>query len=945
MLLPVSLLIRTLGRLDLEGAEFPNPKLLLLLTYLSLEGPQPRRRLAELFWPMASDPRNRLSVSLSRIQNALPSMVERRGEAVGTRLNCDAAQVIAAVAAGNHEAAITGYAGGFLDGVDAASVSAELSEWVASTADGIARSVQHAYLHVAEALAGEEQFMSAAAHAQRALLIGGVTLLDPADMARLHTLLVAGGSPEAAEVRAEAAPFDLDLARSRAEARSWLQPRALTPSASDLRTLRLCESLEAPDAELIGRDEELAELARYLNGAERRLITVVGPGGIGKSRIALAAVKELAATDGAGPTIVVVKLESVQTPSQFGAAFAQALGLVLRRGERPLEAVIAYLARGKMLVLLDNFEHLMAVVPTLLELLRKCPGLRLLITSREPLEVRQEWQFRVAGLAYPPVGARHSGASPGGAVESWPAWKLFELRARRVDHRFALDASTVEAVAAICRACHGNPLAIELAASWAGTMSPTQIAEELERNIDLLGTGSATPNASDRHNSFREVFESSWRLLSPGERDLFRRLAVFRGGFELTSAREVVMAELVALRGLVRKSFVIREANGRYRRHPLLMQLALEKLAAEPEEAEELRARHADHLRHLALTSRGHLVNTGDPLWRERIAAEMPNLMAALEWARDKRDASLVLDVIESLGEYWLWRGYAEAVLHWTRVAATLGGRGADPERYLGVITRHIYLCTVTGDYVAALALHDEATELARQIGSLDAEARLWSLRGVISVYQGDYDAARGYYGQALEQATVNDQPTVLARALNNLGDLHSFQGQHAEARQFYVRSLRLERAFGGRQMESNILGSLGMVELRLGDAGIAEMRLRESAATVIKLGIKFSMPIALEQFAALAADVGRWADAARLLSCAEALRETLHLPREPFARTAHYALASLVEWRLGPAAHIEAWNSGKEWRAEGALAWAVKERFVKREGDLSGAVHEQADG
>ena len=931
------MLIRALGNLTLDGSDFPYPKLLLLLTYLSLEGAQQRRRVAQLFWPGASDPRNRLSVSLGRIEKALPGVLDCDRELVATTLQTDVALVRAAMTQARHADAVAAYAGRFLNGLALTGFGEELAEWISGTTDELARLVQHAHLGLAEALAGEERFARAAAHAETALDVGGLALLDPADMGRFHTVLVAGGSPRAALVRAETAPFELDLARSQAQARSRLRVAAHEPAPPGTEPLvgEAGRDAGAGGPPLIGRGAELEELANSLRSPERRLVTLIGPGGIGKSRLALAAAARAESRLGYTGGAVVVRLESVPTPAELPAVLADAVGLIGgvadRPGEWPLAALADWLGTDRHLLVLDNFEHLLGATDQLRELLARCPGVQLLVTSREPLGVAEEWQVLVEGLRFPPetesveAGAATTDSEP--SLDAWPALRLFEMCGRRVSHRFAVDASNVRHVAAICRACAGSPLAIELAASWVDAMAPAEIAAELARSIDLLDDRQRA--ASVRHRSIRAVFSSSWQQLSAPERTLFRRLAVFHGGFELSAAQAVAAAELATLASLVRKSFLVRDAGGRYYRHPLLRQLAVEKLAEEPAHQQEMLARHADHMRHVALQAHAHLMDPANSVWRARLEAELPNLAAALGWAEEQRDARLALDIVEALSEFWIWRGQVDEARRWAGSVAQLGARASDPLRYLKVTTRNVFLAAVTGDHSSALGWHGEAVALARELGSLADEARLWSHRGVMATYQCDYVAAAGFYETALQLATQVGDHDVMARVLNNLGDVNLFQSRYDQAQEHYVRSLGLERALGNKQMESNVLGSLAMTELHRGDAEAAERLLRESAALVHSLGITFSLPTALEQFAELASCVQRWSEGVRLTASAAALRESLRLPLEPFAQPAQRARLLAADRALGPAAVAEAWAQGGAWPAERALSWAVTTGFV----------------
>lgn len=941
--------LRTLGSLAVEGMDFPHPKLLLLLSYLSVSGPQPRGRLARLFWPDATDGRNRLSVSLSRIHKHLPGAIASDDDYLSTRLTNDANALLAALGDGRKEEAIAAYQGPFLDGVAAVGVSAELLDWIHATRDELARRVQHARIDLAEGLAANARFERAAIHAESVLADGVLSLLDPADLARLHTLLVASGSPRAVEVRQEADGFELDLVPSQSQARERLA--SLRPPGS------LGSTLPRRPTRLIGRDHELAEVDAMLQRDDVRLVTLVGPGGIGKSSLALRLASDASTSGRYEGGVAYVELEEVTAPEGIPFAIADAFGEADVAGGAPLEAVTRRIGASGFLLVLDNFEHLVAGTQVVTDLLERCPGLRLVVTSREALALEPEWVVPLAGLAYPEAPADAWRGTPTAhapientaapmpsdpdvpevdpssgvnrtAGEHWPAMALFEARARKVHAGFRIGPADEAAVAAICRACDGSPLALELAAGWAGAMTPADIAEEIASDIDFLTT--RRRDAGPRHHSIRHVFEHSWRLLSGEERTAFRRLSVFRGGFDRGGAREVARADARVLAGLVAKSFLVLRPGGRYERHPLLHQFGSEKLAADPAERAETAARHAGHMHDLALSARPRINAVAAGSWMRRLESDHANLHAALTWARDEGRAEMVLDMVEALTEYWVWRGYLDEALYWAREIVAMRDRHGDPERHVAMLLRTSYLCLLRADYEAPAELLEESLAIARRIGSVRAEARTWSHRGMVAVYRGDYPTARSCYERALAQAETGGYVDVVARVLNNLGDVLFFEGDPVKASVYYTRCVELERELGDRQMVSNVQGSLAMALLYQGDIEGAQRMLRESVSTVTSMEITFSVPPALEQFALLASACGRWSEATRLWGASEAHRERLRTPLEPFARPTRDAWLRAAVERLGVPAVNEAHEHGRRWPAEYALAWALGTDFVR---------------
>lgn len=327
----------------------------------------------------------------------------------------------------------------------------------------------------------------------------------------------------------------------------------------------------APAITLVGREAELSSLTRLLANPQCRLITLTGPGGVGKTHLALTAARQAHFPDATGYTA----LENINTPERLPLALAAAAGLSLAGSGEPVRQLAMHLRRHRLLLLLDNFEHLVRGAALLAELLQEAPGLRLLVTSRERLGLPGEWLVDLHGLSLTPAGGA--------------AFTLFARQAERARGTPLTPAEYADAVR-ICRLLDGVPLAIELAAGWARSLSCAEIADELTRSLDFLDSGAH--DLPPRQRSIRAIFDSSWALLDEQQRTHLRRLAVFAGGFDRRAASEVTGVGPLALAALIDRSLLRREANGRYTIQPLLHEFAARQLAAAPD-AEELCARHA----------------------------------------------------------------------------------------------------------------------------------------------------------------------------------------------------------------------------------------------------------------------------------------------------------------------------------------------------------------
>jgi predicted ATPase len=350
----------------------------------------------------------------------------------------------------------------------------------------------------------------------------------------------------------------------------------------------------------VGRAEELAEIARLLADPNCRLLTLLGPGGIGKTRLAIEAARQIQLRDGSH----FVPLQPLTSPDFIVPAIVAALGLQFTQGSDPREQLLDYLCPRSILLVLDNFEHLLRGLQLLPDILAAAPDIRLLVTSRERLSLREEWVLDVGGLRYPTNETDNH-------IDEFDAVQLFVQQARHAKADFTPTEALKPTIVRICRLLGGMPLGIELAASWLRALTCEAIAEEISRSLDILET--SMHNVEPRHHTMRAAFKPTWQRLSEEERIAFTGLSVFRGGFTREAAQQVAGASLVTLTTLIDKSLLRINANGRYDMHELLRQYAADKLMETG--ALIVERRHFQFCLDLADEASHHYYGKAEKLW------------------------------------------------------------------------------------------------------------------------------------------------------------------------------------------------------------------------------------------------------------------------------------------------------------------------------------------
>jgi predicted ATPase/DNA-binding SARP family transcriptional activator len=647
--------VRVLGGVELAVSgrplvELASAKATALLVYLAVTGTgHTRSALAGLLWSDLPEPtaRANLRLVLTKLRRVLPEYLEVTRQAValpaGRPVWVDAVEV-ARVAAAERDggedllAAVRLCRGEFLAGFEVPGAPL-FDEWLVGRRAAV-RADMLALMDRAVALARDRGDAAAGVEVARRMLE-----LDPLQEEAHRALmwfLAAGGQRSAALAQYETCRYVLrdELAVEPSAATVALRdeiaaaggftelgggPPAARPAAAP------GPSLPRPLTTLVGRERELARLHELLDDPACRLVTLVGPGGIGKTRLALEVAQargaQVAQARGAhaprhrdGVMFVSLVGASPARPEEAAdlvvANLAGALGVSLAVPRDPLELLVDHLTGRELLLVLDNLEQLRDAAGVVAELLRRAPGVQVLATSRRRLGLGVEWLVEVPGLPYPPAEA-------GVEAAGYEAVQLFQERARLL--RADLAAGSAEGAGRVCRLLAGVPLAIELAARWVRSASPAAIADRLAGGLDLLHT--TEQDVEQRHRSLRAVIDWSWQLLSDQERDALARLSVLRGGFDLDAAAAVAGAGLPLLTGLVDQSLVMVGEDGRYGMHELLRQYAAERLAAEPAAEADARRRHAEHYAALLPAPAETLAGDGPGL-----DAEVENLRAATDW-------------------------------------------------------------------------------------------------------------------------------------------------------------------------------------------------------------------------------------------------------------------------------------------------------------------------
>ncbi len=708
--------------------------------------------------------------------------------------------------------------------------------------------------------------------------------------------------------------------------------------ASEFQLLRSPESQPARDqvapghnlpAQLttfVGRTQEIAQVRQLLRSS--RLVVLTGAGGSGKTRLALQVANELAGYYRDG--IWLVELAPLGEPYQVANAIAQVLNLNIASDASLADTLKRYLARRHLLLLMDNFEHLLDAAPLVGELLAAAPQLTVLATSRERLHVYGEQEYLVSPLALPDLQRRETSEQ----LLGYDAINLFHQRALAV-HPEILDREAYFAAAAqICVRLDGLPLAIELAASQLKYFDPPTLARRIVEDLGALPGGPRGLPA--RQRTLRATIQWSYDLLHEDEKRLFARLSAFRGGGTLEAIESICGSDLAhrgidALTALTDKNLVfLREAPDSDLRFSMLetvRQFARDCLDSS-NEADVIFRRHAAYFTDLAETGARELRAAHQAYWYRRLRAEQDNLRSAMTWSLERLETGLGLRLVAALRDYWFYTGFFVEGRRWTDLALARSGQTA-PDLLASVLSCAGQMAWSLKEFKQSSEFHRHALQLFQQLGDERNSAWCMLFLAMANSYVENQDGIEGSSQlgqQSLALFRKLDDQAGMAQTLNSLGEFARSQKDYPAAAAYYQESQSIAIKIGDQMRIGMTNQNLGFIAYHQGRYLEAVQRTRLSLKIAQEMKNDYSLGIYLASLAGPLAALGAPEQAARLLSCADSLLKSVNAT---FQLTDQYEIDLFTEdvrHRLGEKAFLEAWQAGQAMTLAEAVGEALRD-------------------
>lgn len=961
--------INLLGRFKVqsggEPVELPSRPAQMLLAYLSLQpGIRHRReKIAGRFWAESteSNARGNLRNALWKLRQAIGDEMfeaDKSSLELSQRqaIHIDAAQLeIWPEEANRTEEWIQWaelYKGELLPGW--------YEEWVVRERERLEALFQRHMPVALEAMVEEQRWNAVLKWAEHWIALGHVP--EPAYRALMTAHAVLGDSAAVAatyERCAEALRSELGVepspeTKSHYEALAAGERPESSRAGQERKPPEAQHNLPAKTTTFIGREGEIDELTGLLAGSEHRLVTITGPGGSGKTHLALQVGRRLT---GAFPDGVwFTDLSQLSDPDLIPSSIASVVDIKGQGDLSALEGLHEYLASREILLLLDNFEHLIEGAPIVGELLSSAEDLKCLVTSREPLRVYGERELPLRPLSLPEA----NGKPTLDTLEKSESVQLFHDRAAAIDPHFELTNDNADKVAEICRRLDGLPLAIELAAARVRMFPPKALLDQLDNRLATLTGGPR--DAPARHRTLRNTLEWSHSLLSSNEQALFSRFGIFAGGCDLEALRAVCddirNDELLeGVRSLLAKSLLYQkegpEGEPRYRMLETIREFALERLEGDGR-LNEIARRHARQFADLAERAREELDEAVTERWIDRLEVEHDNVRTALRWSLDHdEDAALALRIVSSMATFWHVRGYLSEGYTATLNALESAGQDADSrlrakatlgaallayrQNNIPAAGRHYEKAlelsrqvkepawmakaligvgmveTERGQYDSVEEKYEQALELFRSVGDKNGMSNAFINLGWAAMRTGDYETAEIQIKKALDLSREVEHRQAVGLCLSGLGEAYLRMGELEQATEFLEESLSVRTSLGDKWGMGATLGSLGWAALRQEQWSDARARLKESLSLRKGLGDRGGMAWCLEKLAEIDLATGQEAEAAELYGAAHSIRERIGSSIDPADQAEYEVNLDRIRGTIGDDQFEDAWSAGAE--------------------------------
>jgi DNA-binding SARP family transcriptional activator/predicted ATPase len=674
------------------------------------------------------------------------------------------------------------------------------------------------------------------------------------------------------------------------EVTATLAPQLSPSTAQPLGSSAPVSNLPPQSTPFVGREPELADILRRLKDPACRLLTLVGPGGIGKTRLATETGRRLINGSVASKQfphgVFFVALASVSSTAGIVAAIGQAAGFSFYSNVSPTQQLLDYLREKELLLILDNFEHLLSppatesgeAVNLVSQILSVAPLVKILVTSREALNLHEAWFHPVGGMPFPENEPLPAGEAALSALESYDAVRLFMQSVRRAKVNFSLAAEQ-QAVVRICQLVEGMPLGLELAAAWLKVMPATKIVQEIERSFDILST--RLHNVPERHRSMRAIFEHSWQRLDEVERAVLQHLAVFRGSFSQEAVERVAEADLLSLATLIDKSLLRATAEGRYQMHELLRQFAAEKLAANPQQEAITRQKHSAYYLRFLRAREAQFVGQAQLAALNEISLEGDNVRTGWRWAVEQGYLAAIDQAMESLYNFFQIRCryqegqelFAEAHERLKAVPAL-----AEHPEFEAILQR---LAGRTGAFSYFLGNYGlAAQQLQSSLSAAKSESEQAFTRlllGEVAMMQGHRPAAEAQLRQSLAIFKTLDDKNGMANALHKLAQICGSFGEYLEAKRLAQESFALSQTLGRPDWEANALDVLGWSTVCLGQYAESQAYYQDSLTLFEQIGHQLGVALAIGGLGSVAWAIG----GAELVEAQQTMEKSLALCRE----------------------------------------------------------------